>query len=292
MMKRKVAWLAGVCVAVALQAGAAAAEPALWKVEDKDSTLYLFGTVHLLKPDLQWRDARLNEAFKTAGEVWFEIDTAKAADPAAFAPYQALFLDPARPLSAKLSAEEYARFAATAAELGLPAAQLEPLRPWAVALQFTTIALAKAGVSPQAGVETILSGEVGERPLKTLETLEQQIRIFADMSPEAEKAFLLQTLDDIAEGVEQFDTLAAAWQSGDLAVLETEFVTELREQSPELYDAVLKRRNQAWAAALDAELKGAGSDFVAVGAAHLVGPDGVPKLLRERGYKVTLVPAK
>lgn len=292
MRKSNMSWFIGAIAAAAAHAGSAAAEPVLWKVSDKDSTMYLFGTVHLLKSDLSWRSARFDEAFKSAAEVWFEVDLAKASDPATLAPFQALLIDPACPLSARLSAEEYARFAKIAGELGLPAQQLDILRPWTAAVQLLTLSLAKVGVNGQAGVENVLTAELAGRPMKTLETIEQQLRIFADLPEASEKAFLLQTLSDIEEGVEQFDTLAAAWQAGDLKRLKSEFITELQTESPELYDALLKRRNTAWAAALDAELKGEGSDFVAVGAAHLVGPDGVPELLKQRGYKVEQVASK
>lgn len=289
MATRKWFWVIAGVAGAALQIGVAVAEPTLWKVQDKDSTLYLFGTIHVLKPDAHWRDAQLDAAFQSAAEIWFEVDLNKAADPASLAPYQALLIDPARPLSVRLSKEEYARFSKAAAELGLPVQQLDILRPWVAAQQLTLTSLTKAGLNAQSGVDQTLTREVGSRPLKPLETLEQQLRFFADLPEDVEKALLLDTLDEIAKGPGQFDRLQNAWLAGDLRTLQKEFVDELQAKFPALYEVLLKRRNQLWAAALDAELKGAGSDFVAVGAAHLVGPDGLPELLRQRGYRVKTV---
>jgi len=282
--------LAGAVAAFALIAAptAASAEPMLWKVSDKDSTMHLFGTIHVLDQGNSWRTPAFDAVFKGDEEVWFEIDMAKASDPAAIAPYQSLMIDPAQPISKRLKPEDYARFAEAAKGLGVDPAQVDILRPWAAALQLTMLGLVKAGASPDAGVDKVLSGEVAPRPMKTLETIEQQLRIFADMPAEVENAYLLTTVEDLKEGPAYFKRMAEAWGAGDVATFEKTFLQDLRA-NPEVYDAVLKKRNQAWVEILDAELKGKGSDFVAVGALHLVGPDGVPALLKARGYKVERV---
>lgn len=283
--------LAGAVAAFALIAAptAASAEPMLWKVSDKDSTMHLFGTIHVLDQADSWRTPAFDAVFKGDEEVWFEIDIAKASDPAAIAPFQSLMVDPAQPISKRLKPEEYARFSEAAKGLGVDPAQIDILRPWAAALQLTMLGLAKAGASPDAGVDKVLAGEVAPRPLKALETLEQQLRFFADMAPEVENAFLLATVDDLAEGPAYFRRMADAWRAGDIATLEKTFLGDMQANYPEAYDILLKKRNEAWAEILDAELKGEGSDFVAVGALHLVGPDSVPKLLKARGYKVEQV---
>lgn len=274
---------------VALSAGAARAEPQLWKIEDSDSTLYLFGTIHILDQGAPWRGAEFDAAFKSAQEIWFEIDPLKSADPAAFAPYQSLMIDPARPLSKRLSAQEYAVFSKVGGDLGVDAAQIDVLRPWMAAVQLTVTAITRAGGDPNAGVDRVLAGEVGSRPLKTLETLEQQLRLFADMPEEVERAFLLSSLEDIAEGPAYFQRMAQAWRAGDIAALEDEFLSEMRTEYPQAYEILLKARNLAWAEVLEKEMQGSGSDFVAVGALHLAGPDGLPSLLAAKGYQVSQI---
>ena len=288
MRMRKTA-MGALGAALVLLSGAARAEPMLWKIEDSDSILYLFGTIHILDPQVSWRDARLVQAFAGAQEIWFEIDPAKSVDAAAIAPYRGLMFDPARPLSKRLSAEQFARFTKAASALGLPAAQLDSFRPWMAALQLTRTALVRAGADPDAGVDRQLAGEVGARPLKTLETLEQQLRFFADAPEEVERGFLLSTLDALDEGPGYFQDLVAAWRDGDAARLEQRFLGDMRRAYPQAYDILLKQRNLAWAMILDQEMRKAGSDFVAVGALHLVGPDGVPNLMRAKGYRVTRI---
>lgn len=277
--------------AMALLASAARAEPMLWKVEDADSTMYMFGTIHILDQGAPWRAAQFDAAFKGAQEIWFEIDPLKSADPAAFAPYQSLMIDPLRPISKRLSPEEYALFSKVAGELGVPAAQLDNLRPWLAAVQLTLVGITRAGGDPNAGVERVLAAEVGARPLKTLETLEQQLRFFADMPEDVERAFLLSSLDELDAGPGYFQDMVAAWRDGDIAALEELFLRDMREDYPQTYETLLKQRNLAWAEVLDAEMRKSGSDFVAVGALHLVGPDGVPALLEAKGYKVRQISA-
>lgn len=279
----------GALVGLTLLCGTARAEPLLWKVEDGDSTLYLFGTIHILDRHVAWRGARLMQAFAGAQEIWFEIDPLKSVDAAAIAPYRSLMIDSARPLSRRLNAEEFARFTKAANELGLPAAQMDSFRPWMAALQLTRTALVRAGADPDAGVDRQLAGEVGARPLKTLETLEQQLRFFADAPEEVERGFLISTLDELDAGPGYFQDMVAAWRDGDASLLEQHFLDDMRREYPQAYDILLKQRNLAWAAILDQEMRKAGSDFVAVGALHLVGPDGVPNLLRAKGYRVTQI---
>lgn len=278
-------------ILILIAANAARAEPLLWKVEDADSTMYMFGTIHILDQGAPWRAAQFDAAFKEAEEVWFEIDPLKSADPAALAPYQSLMIDPLRPISKRLSPEEYALFSKVAGELGVPAAQLDNLRPWLAAVQLTLAGITRAGGDPNAGVDRVLAGEVGERPLKTLETLEQQLRFFADMPEDVERAFLLSSLDELDAGPGYFQRMAQAWRDGDIAALEELFLRDMREDYPQTYETLLKQRNLAWAEVLDAEMRKSGSDFVAVGALHLVGPDGVPALLEAKGYQVRQISA-
>lgn len=273
-------------LAVALGANPAAAKPALWQVSDKDSTVYLFGTVHVLDPNISWRDARLENALAKANEIWFELDFDQASNPANIAPLQILLVDPANPLSKKLTPEQHKRFVEAAAKLGLPAAQMEIFRPWFAALNMSIASLTKAGASPDSGVDQILFKGRGERKLSTFETLEQQFRTFADLPPEAEIQFLIETLDTLDEGPQYFKQLVDAWQAGDDKALAELVVNPALKLSPQVYEALFKNRNIAWAERLDTEMKGAGVDFVAVGAGHLVGPDAVQALLRKKGYTV------
>lgn len=287
-LTRGVRRLAAAATALALVAASpAAAEPALWALKDADSTVYLFGTVHVLKPGTEWRSPKLAAALARSDELVLEV--LGADDPKAVQPLLARYgVDPAGPLSGKLSDADRPRLAAAAKSMGLPDGALEPMRPWLAALTLAVLPMVQAGYDAKSGVETVLTAEAtaaGKR-LGALETLEQQLRFFADMPQEVEVALLSATLDDVAEGPAQLDRMVAAWAAGDQAALEREFVEETRRDYPQLYEVVVVQRNEDWARQLAKKLEGSGVSFVAVGAGHLVGPDSVQAQLEKHGLTV------
>lgn len=286
MLQRLQKCLIVIAAAVAF-ATPAAAKPALWVVKDADSTIYLFGTVHLLKPGLDWRSPRLDSALAESPELVVEV--LGMDDPAAIMPLiQAHGLDPARPLSTKLAPKDRPRLAAAAKLLGLPPQGLEVMKPWLAALTLTVAPIQKAGYDPQSGVELIFLREAkaAGRKVESLETGEQQIRFFADMPEARQTEFLSATLDDVDDAAAQLDTMVAAWQAGDLAAFETIMIAEMRQGYPGLYEVLLASRNRAWADHIKAKLAGSGVSFMAVGAGHLAGPDSVQAELAKRGIAV------
>ena len=286
-LSRGVRSLAAAATALALAAASpAAAEPALWALKDADSTIYLFGTVHVLKPGTDWRSPKVAAALAESGELVLEV--LGADDAAAVQPLIARYgVDPGASLSAKLSDADRPRLAAAAKSMGLPDGAMEPMRPWLAALTLAVLPMVQAGYDAKSGVETVLTAEAkaAGKTLGALETLEQQLRFFADMPQEVEVALLSATLDDVAEGPAQLDRMVAAWAAGDQPALEAEFVEETRRDYPELYEVVVVQRNEDWARQLAKKLQGSGVSFVAVGAGHLVGPDSVQAQLEKRGLK-------
>ena len=273
-------------------AHAYAQEPALWVVRDADSTIYLFGTVHLLRDSTKWRTPKVEKAMAESQELWVEI--AEVGDQAASAAaMQKLVpqygLDTARPLSSKLGADDQARLKEVATKFGLQPAALEPMRPWLAALTLTVMSMQKAGYSGDAGVDMLLTRAFRDagKPVKGFETVEQQIRFFATFPPEIELQFLQSTLRDVDRGVEMMDELSAAWARGDMEAFDRVFAGEMRRQSPQLYRVLLVDRNEAWAKAIQERLQGSGVSFVAVGAGHLSGPDSVQAKLQARGVAAT-----
>ena len=293
--------LGGLALGVAMLASLVAAnpvraEPALWVVRDPDSTVYLFGTVHLLKSDTAWRTPAVEEALARSGEVWFEL--AETGDEAASQKIAAALLprlgfDRSSPLSSRLTATERREMAEAAATLGLQPAQLEPMRPWLAALTFSLAPIVKAGYDPKLGVDTLLAAAARAqgKPIRAFETMEQQFRFFADLPPETELQMLREVLDDVDRGPQVLEALAAAWAAGDQSAFERLFVDELRD-SPELYEVLLDDRNEAWAEAIAERMKGAGVSFVAVGAGHLTGPDSVQAKLAARGLRAERAPSR
>lgn len=280
--------LLGAVGAALLGAAPVAAEPAMWTVKDKDSTIYLFGTVHLLRKDLVWETPAVRKAVADSRELWLEI--ADADDPKAMAPLvQKYALDPTRPLSGKLTAPQNAKLAEVAGKYGLQPAQLEPMKPWFVAMTLSLLPLQKAGYDAAAGVDNRLkvraSGE-GDR-IRAFETAEQQLGFLDSLPQDVQVEFLMQTLEEADEGVALLDKLAAAWARGDVNTVADELVDDMKREAPALYERLLTSRNKDWAGQIQTMLAGSGTHFIAVGAAHLVGPDSVQVQLAQRGIEAT-----
>ena len=264
--------------------------PALYVVQDADSTLYLYGTVHILPPNTPWGGANAEAALAQADEVWTELEISPASD--ALTAALALrygFVTPENALSNRLSPEDYASLEAAAERAGMPIRSLDLMRPWMAALTLSIAPTLEAGFDPQAGVDRAVdaAAEAAGKTMRAFETPEQQMRFFADLSEEAELEMLRDAIEDVESGSGDMERLFEAWRTGDIEQLEHLGVGEMREEHAQLYDVIIRRRNVAWRNTLIAELEGAGVDFVAVGAAHLVGEDGLVDLLRESGYRVT-----
>jgi uncharacterized protein YbaP (TraB family) len=275
---------------LAMGASPVRAEPALWAIKDKDSTIYLFGTVHVLKPDTQWRSARIAKAFTAADDVVMEIEQPE--DPKTIQPLMLKYgIDQVTPLSSKLKPQTYQKLDTAAQAMGFPAGGLETMRPWLAALTVSLTPLRMAGYDADSGVEKLLTAQAkaAGKPISALETMEQQIRFFADMTPAQEIQLLESTLDDIDDDPAQVDALVTAWAADDQKALAKQMVDEMRRDYPQVYSLLLVDRNRDWARQLKAKLAGSGVSFVAVGAGHLAGPDSLQKQLAKLGIKAVRV---
>lgn len=282
----------GVLISLALFAPLASAQsvpnPALWKISDADSNIYLFGTVHILNPALEWRTGKVNTAFASAETVVFEAP-ADQSDPAKA---QALVFkyglnQNGETLSSMLSAESNALLSEVLTGFGMPpgaAANFEPLRPWLVGITLSALQIQATGGDPNAGVERILGAEAIQsgKSISYLESDEQQMQILSGLSADAELYFLEDGLRQMKDNPEQLDQLVSNWQSGDMDALAGLLVDALAGQD-EVYDALLVKRNKDWANQIEQMLAGSGDIFIAVGAAHLAGADSVQALLNAKG---------
>lgn len=278
----------GLFAALAL-VGSASAAPPIWKVTSPTATLYLFGTIHLMSADTDWRSPALDDAYGKATTMWFETDVASAGMAQTA---QSLILqyglDPDHPLSSKLDTAHLAALKAALASLKAPDAALERFQPWVVSLMVMAAPMVKAGFDPKAGadiqLETAAAGD--HKTVRTFETLEQQVRIFADMPQDAQVQMLDQTIDENAKTGDEIKAMQAAWLSGNLQRLGPLLIGEMKAKYPAFYTALIQRRNAAWVDALTPELVGPNVEMVNVGALHMIGPDGLPALLKARGFKV------
>ncbi|MGE0828447.1 MAG: TraB/GumN family protein [Hyphomonadaceae bacterium] len=263
--------------------------PALWRVADEDSEIWLFGTVHVLPRSMRWRNERIDAAFNAADTVVFETDVG----PEGAARLQTLFLEQGydrtgEPLSARLPAEDSARFIRVARKFGVSPALLEPMRPWYAALQLSFLALQAEGQEADSGVEAVLSAEADAQNKRRayLETAEEQVGFLANLPADVELEFLITSLRQIEEEDQSIAALDAAWARGDTERLAALLNGLIEEAGPEVHAALITDRNARWTRDIEAMLAGEGRIFIAVGAAHLVGRDSVVAQLRARGHTV------
>lgn len=283
--------IGAVAASAALCAAAlpARAEPAMWVVKDADSTIYLFGSVHMLKADTAWESKRLKQALKDATEIWFEVPDPGDQQKAVAEVIPALLakgLSPGTPLSSRLSPEDFAKVEAAAKTSGLDIRAVDAMRPWLAAVLLSSAPMLKGGYDPKAGVELVLEQQAKAEgdTVRGFETLSQQLSFFADLPEAVQIDYLKSVLDGDGSNTE-IDQMADAWSKGDLATLEKGVVEDMRKESPALYQALIAKRNADWAGQIAERLKGSGVSFVAVGAGHLVGPDSLQAQLKKRGIK-------
>ena len=262
--------------------------PALWVIRDADSTLYLFGTVHFLRPTTAWRSARVDAAFDSADQIWVEISNPD--DQSAIVPLvQQHGVSPDRPLSRLVTTGQLSLLDAAARSIGSSAVQMDVYRPWLAALTLSIAPLSRAGYDPQSGVELILKAraDAAGKPVHGFETIDRQVRILAGM-PEADQlAFLASTLESFDDATVDLDQMVEAWARGDLDAFEAVALDDMETESPALHRALLVERNTDWANQIQTMLEGSGTVFIAVGAAHLAGDDSVQEILEDRGVAVT-----
>lgn len=267
-----------------------ASHPALWVVRDADSTIYLFGTIHLMRPGHDWMTPQIAEAFNSAQTLWLEIED--PADQSAVAPLIMQYgLSPAEPLSSRLTPEEFAELDRIGQTVGMSGAMMDPMRPWLAGLSLSMAPLMQAGYDPSAGVDVLLRADAVEsgKPIRGLESAEQQIRFFADMSPEDELTFLRSTIETFDTSTAELDQMAAAWSAGDPEAIYALGGAEMKAEYPSIYALILTNRNADWVNQIQTELAGSGTVFMAVGALHLAGPDSVVAQLEAQGVSVARV---
>jgi uncharacterized protein YbaP (TraB family) len=268
----------------------ASAKPLLWSVKQGNTTIYLFGTVHLLPSDTDWMSSKLDDALHRSQRLSIELVDD---DPVTMQLLVMKYgLDPSHPLSQKLPAADREKLKLAAVEAKLPRGEqsLEPMRPWLAALVLTVTPLVQAGMDPSQGVDKQLKARMTKdgKPVDGLETSDQQLRILAGMPEPMQLDMLRQTFHEIEEGPKKLRELVDAWKNGDTQVIARLESTELQQESPELYKQLIVDRNKAWAQTIAKRLRdpAGGTSIIAVGAGHLAGPDSLQKQLEGLGFTV------
>jgi uncharacterized protein YbaP (TraB family) len=271
------------------------AVPALWKVKGAHGTVYLFGSVHVMKKEVHWETAKVKDALGASDTLYLEIagldeDSVKAAQPE----IMELGIDQAHPLSTKISKEDVTLLDDAVKAMGLPGeAALEPMQPWLVYLTISVVPMVKAGYDPNSGIDRTLEAEAkaASKPVKGFETMSEQMHYFSDMAMPMQVEMLHQSLVDLPKSTAETDTMVGDWTKGDVDGIGKLENDEMKTKYPDLYKKLLVDRNKRFAETLAGVLKdpATGTVFVAVGAAHLAGPDSIQKMLESKGYSAVRV---
>jgi uncharacterized protein YbaP (TraB family) len=260
----------------------------LWKVDGKGGGGYLMGSLHVLTPEYYPLPAVITAAFDRSTTLVEEIDLGELELPATRALIMQRALLPGNTTIDHVVSTETSRTIIERAEsTGLPAPAIRRMKPWMVAVTLLGAELRKGGFDPGLGLDRHFFDLAKARGLNIvgLETAAYQIERFDGLSSALQEAMLLETLEDVDRQRANARRLADAWAKGDTATLEDVLVNEFRK-SPELYARLLTERNRNWLAPLERCFTGSPPCFVVVGAAHLLGPDGLVKLLSGQGYRV------
>lgn len=263
-------------------------DPALWVVKDEDTTIYLFGTIHILKPGLSWFDEAVKDAFDESEELVVEM---VQPDPATMVKIvNDLAIDKTGvSLRDKLSEEDRADYEAAMASLNLPVDRFDPFEPWFASISMSLIPLMESGYTTGSGVEDALTSraKAQNKRIVGLETPEQQLGFFDKLPEDVQIRFLNFNVDTISEMPDGMENMIAHWSNANIGALAELMNAGLEEKI--VYETLLSNRNANWAIWVEERMKEPGTVFMAVGAGHLAGDDSLQEQLKKRNILVERV---
>jgi uncharacterized protein YbaP (TraB family) len=269
-------------------APAASAKPPVWVVRSAGATIVLFGSIHLLPAGLDWSPPELDAALARANELWFELPITPATDDEAAAESIARGGQPkGRSHIAMKTPDEAKQMLAVGLDLNCAPEALDRMQPWMADLTLSVAEDARGGGNASDGVEgkiQALAPPTARR--RAFETAKQQIGFLAGTPLKDQLASLNWTVSEIAQDPTSYQRVVDEWMSSDIAGLERDALAPLQRISPTLYERLIDGRNHHWATVLEARLRKPGLVVVVVGVGHLIGPGGLPALLRAKGYRV------
>ena len=268
------------------------ADPAMWVVKDQDTTIYLFGTFHVLDGKADWFNDEVRQAFDRSDEV--VVEALIPEDQSKLAPIIAKYAmtSSGKPLTKELSPEAQAKLVKILSGAGVPAAAIDKMTPGFAGMTLALIPYTQAGMSPEHGTETILTkaAKAANKPVGELEGIEYQLKMLGQIPQDAH----MRSLEEIVKRFEELPALIADmktnWNSGNAEGF-AKLMNEMQAASPESYKVMMSDRNAKWAEWIDQRLDKPGTVFLAVGTAHLAGKDSVQDFLDQRGLKAARVPA-
>lgn len=268
------------------------ARPALWQVSDADTTVYLFGTIHLLPEKFQWRTPAFDAAVQGSRQLVVETivddkDPSKIMSAMASLAFNTPNI---APLVQRVPAKDRPALEAAVKKSGFPPQAFDRMETWAVAFILLGNQYRDMHLKGDEGVETVLRKNftTAGKPIGELETNLQQFSFFDSLPEKAQLALLEGAIDGSDTATREFDAMLKAWSKGDVRAIARTFDRDLAA-SPELAQALIHVRNSNWSKWIEQRLAQPGAVMIAVGAGHLAGSDSVIAMLQRDGYRVRRV---
>lgn len=268
-------------------------DPTMWKMSDDDTTIYIYGTVHILKPETKWETPEFNAAFDSADTLYVEADIT---NPESMQSMQKVIASKAaftdgESLRTVLTADQYNKVNDVLVKMGAPAGALDGAKPWAVGLQILMSQMATLGYDPESGVDPILIAKAKStgKAMGYFETATFQAHLLSGGTIEDQVESLMFQIETMEKSPDMLELLVDEWVDGDNAGLGAIMGEPAMYGNASMYNAMMKDRNKDWIPKIENILDKPGTVFVAVGAGHLAGPDSVITMLQSKGHKVETV---
>ena len=269
-----------------------AGHPALWQVSDADTTIYLFGTIHLLPEHFQWRTAKFDKAVQSSNQLIVEtiVDDKNPTKIMSALASLAFNTPNLPPLLQRVPPEKRAALAEAVKKTGLPPQALDRMETWAAAFILLGVQFREMNLKGDEGVEAVLRNSFASqgKPIGELETNLEQFGFFDRLPEKGQEALLEGALDDSKAADAEFSGMLQAWAQGDVRNIARTFDHDLAA-SPELAQALIHQRNTNWTRWIENRMAQPGTILIAVGAGHLAGNDSVIAMLQRDGYRVSRV---
>lgn len=265
-----------------------AGRPALWEVSDTDTTIYLFGTIHLLPDNYSWRTPKLDQALNNSQQLVVETIVDQKNPTKLMQAMASLAFSPGLPpLASRVSPGKRAALAEAIRKSGVPPQALDKMETWAAAFILLGNQFRDMGLKGEDGVEIVLRNEFTSegKPIGELETNLQQLSFFDKLPESAQRQLLEGAIDQSSESKTEFNQMLSAWSKGDVKAIARSFNHDLAD-SPALTQALLTTRNANWSRWIEQRMAQPGAIMIAVGAGHLAGKGSVIDLLKRDGFKV------
>jgi uncharacterized protein YbaP (TraB family) len=267
------------------------ARPALWQVSDGDTTVYLFGTIHLLPADLQWRTAKFDQALQGSQQLIVETIVDQQHPEAIQSAEMSLgFKQGLPPIADRVPPADLPRLRTAIASTGVPEKFFDQMKTWLAAIQLLGVQFRSMGLKGSDGPEEIMRQQFlsEHKPIGQLETNVEQFSFFDRLPEKAQRSLLEGALVAHSGMDKDYDGMLESWSKGDVKGIAATFNHDLAD-SPDLKKSLLQQRNANWAKWVEQRMAQPGTIMVAVGAGHLAGPDSVIALLQRDGYSVERV---